>query len=88
MTEFKRTQRDYPSILLKIAVVEQVERRDDLINKTSSDMYIQGAHRTSCSGQVQIWSALPGDPTSRPGEEETACGSDNYPADTRAKNRT
>jgi hypothetical protein len=42
MTEFKRTQRDYP-LSFKIAVVEQVEKGEMTYKRPSSGMAFRGA---------------------------------------------
>ncbi|ESO42434.1 ISPsy11, transposase OrfA [Salmonella enterica subsp. enterica serovar Agona str. 400095 11] len=85
MTEFKRTQRDYP-LSFKIAVVEQVEKGEMTYKQAQQRYGIQGR------STVLVWLRKYGRLDWRPGlpdlvEEETACGSDNYPADTRAKNQ-
>lgn len=58
MTEFKRTQRDYP-LFFKIAVVEQVEK-GEMTYRPSSDMAFRGAP-PYLSGCVNM-AGLTGDP--------------------------
>ncbi len=85
MTEFKRTQRDYP-LSFKIAVVEQVEKGEMTYKQAQQRYGIQGR------STVLVWLRKYGRLDWRPGlpdlvKRKTACGSDNYPADTRAKNQ-
>ncbi len=85
MTEFKRTQRDYP-LSFKIAVVEQVEKGEMTYKQAQQRYGIQG--RSTVLVWLRKYGRLdwsPGLPDL--GEEETACDSDNYPAHTRAKNQ-
>ena len=80
MTEFKRTQRDYP-LSFKIAVVEQVEKGEMTYKQAQQRYGIQGR------STVLVWLRKYGRLDWRPGEEETACGSDDCPAYTRENNQ-
>ncbi|AXB20042.1 hypothetical protein DPF89_02402 [Salmonella enterica subsp. enterica serovar Napoli] len=84
MTEFKRTQRDYP-LSFKIAVVEQVEKGEMTYKQAQQRYGIQG--RSTVLVWLRKYGRLDWRPGLPDGEEETACGADNYPADTRAKNQ-
>ncbi len=84
MTEFKRTQRDYP-LSFKIAVVEQVEKGEMTYKQAQQRYGIQG--RSTVLVWLRKYGRLDWSPDFLTGEEETACDSDNYPAHTRAKNQ-
>ncbi len=60
MTEFKRTQRDYP-LSFKIAVVEQVEKGEMTYKQAQQRYGIQGRPNRTCLGCVNM-AGLTGDP--------------------------
>lgn len=84
MSGFKRTQRDYP-LSFKIAVVEKVEKGEMTYKQAGCSYGIQG--RSTVLVWLRKYGRLDWSPGLPDQVKETACGSGDCPADTRAKNQ-